>query len=769
MISAYAISVIIPVYNTEKYIKRCLDSVVNQSFKNIEIVIVDDCSPDNSHSIIESYQKNDSRIKYIKHPHNKGLLWARITGIRNATGKYILHLDADDAISLTTCDELFALAEKNEADIVHFPVYHGPSPEKMERYFSTRKSSQLRGKQILTEFLKKKIWWSSGGKFLKRSTVIKGLEFFTLPKNIHINQCEDFILFFSVCCAAKKFISDSKHGRYFYYQNDDSLTHNLFLSTERWEKVCHDFSYVRRLSLSCSRAAGLDSNEIDMLERLYATNFTWYIHQVATLPNHIQPHYAAPLLDIVHEGVAVDTKGQEFFSLLSSAIQLRKKNLPSQIKNIAIFSHSMSSGGAERVACLLANMFISIGYNVIFITKTHHQKQSYDINTNVNVHIVNDDQFRNQKLANTLKEYSIDLCIFNDHWIEQNFYDILTTQLCNIYTVCIEHNMFFYPLYTGQLNLFSLRLAAYKNTQALITLSHCQSLMWRAAGIPQSIYIQNPLTFTCSEHTRGDLPALIFVGRICHTKGIIDALHVLAEVKKSVPSVHLFVLGHFESHEIKHTVEETIHILGLTSSVSVLGRVNNVTDYYKKARILIMPSAYEGAPMVLFEAKAHAVPAVLYSMPYLSCASQADGCFMVGKHDIRGMANIVTELLQNDALWARASENALKSLHDFDNDIVLKKWTRLFHNIESRIPIIDDISSEKTDIENIIMHEFNISMNTYISMNDITNSPKYLRAIKKFVDLTLRPGSRRRYYCKIIFQYLYQIAKKIYHIYKKHN
>ena len=429
----------------------------------------------------------------------------------------------------------------------------------------------------------------------------------------------------------------------------------------------------------------------------------------------------------------------------------------------------MSSGGAERVACLLASMFISIGYNVIFITKTHHQKQSYDINTNVNVHIVNDEQFRNQKLANILKEYSIDLCIFNDHWIEQNFYDILTAQLCNIYTVCIEHNMFFYPLYTGQLNLFSLRLAAYKNAQALITLSHCQSLMWRAAGITQSICIQNPLTFTCSEHTCGDLPALIFVGRICHTKGIIDALHVLAEVKKSVPSVHLFVLGHFESHEIKHTVEETIHILGLTSSVSVLGRVNNVTDYYKKARILIMPSAYEGAPMVLFEAKAHAVPAVLYSMPYLSCASQADGCFMVGKHDIRGMANIVTELLQNDALWARASENALKSLHDFDNDIVLKKWTRLFHNIESRIPIIDDISSEKTDIENIIMHEFNISMNTYISMNDITNSPKYLRAIKKFVDFTLRPGSRRRYYCKIIFQYLYQIAKKIYHIYKKHN
>lgn len=57
MISAYAISVIIPVYNTEKYIKRCLESVVNQSFKNIEIVIVDDCSPDNSHSIIELYQK----------------------------------------------------------------------------------------------------------------------------------------------------------------------------------------------------------------------------------------------------------------------------------------------------------------------------------------------------------------------------------------------------------------------------------------------------------------------------------------------------------------------------------------------------------------------------------------------------------------------------------------------------------------------------------------------------------------------------------------
>ena len=92
------ISVIIPVYNTEKYLERCINSVVSQNFRDIEIIIINDCSEDNSLKIIDKYKNKDKRIKIINKIKNEGLSAARNSGIEIATGEYILHIDSDDWI-----------------------------------------------------------------------------------------------------------------------------------------------------------------------------------------------------------------------------------------------------------------------------------------------------------------------------------------------------------------------------------------------------------------------------------------------------------------------------------------------------------------------------------------------------------------------------------------------------------------------------------------------------------------------------------------------
>lgn len=92
------ISVIIPVYNVEKYIEKCLDSVVNQTYKNIEIIIIDDETPDGSIEICKKYIKSDDRIILIQQK-NKGLSGARNTGLKKATGEYVLFVDSDDYLS----------------------------------------------------------------------------------------------------------------------------------------------------------------------------------------------------------------------------------------------------------------------------------------------------------------------------------------------------------------------------------------------------------------------------------------------------------------------------------------------------------------------------------------------------------------------------------------------------------------------------------------------------------------------------------------------
>lgn len=112
-------SIIIPIYNVEKYLSKCLDSIINQTYDNIEIICINDGSTDNSLQILEKYAINDSRIKIINQE-NSGVSVARNVGIDNATGDYILFVDADDWIDLDTCKDINKELTNQHIDIITF-------------------------------------------------------------------------------------------------------------------------------------------------------------------------------------------------------------------------------------------------------------------------------------------------------------------------------------------------------------------------------------------------------------------------------------------------------------------------------------------------------------------------------------------------------------------------------------------------------------------------------------------------------------------------
>jgi len=138
------ISVIIPVYNTEKYLAECLDSVINQTFGNIEIICVNDGSPDNSQKILEQYAKTDNRIKIISQE-NAGLAAARNAGIHNACADLIYPLDSDDIITPDCLEKLYNTIKTTGCDVVASEVntfvdkgvtefFHQPKFTKYEMY-----------------------------------------------------------------------------------------------------------------------------------------------------------------------------------------------------------------------------------------------------------------------------------------------------------------------------------------------------------------------------------------------------------------------------------------------------------------------------------------------------------------------------------------------------------------------------------------------------------------------------------------------------------
>lgn len=129
-----AISIVVPAYNKEPYIKQCMDSLINQTLKNIEIIVVDDASTDNTLQILRDYEKKDSRVKIIAKALNGGLHMARKTAVKATSGDYVLFVDADDEIELKTCEVLYSYVSSHPADILHFGVSIHPEGKSDEDF-----------------------------------------------------------------------------------------------------------------------------------------------------------------------------------------------------------------------------------------------------------------------------------------------------------------------------------------------------------------------------------------------------------------------------------------------------------------------------------------------------------------------------------------------------------------------------------------------------------------------------------------------------------
>ena len=111
------VSVIVPVFNVEKFLSKCIDSIIHQTYKKLEIILVDDGSKDNSGQICDEYASKDERIKVI-HKDNEGVAQARITGFENCSGSYISFVDGDDYISASYIEKLIGPVCEYKVDFV---------------------------------------------------------------------------------------------------------------------------------------------------------------------------------------------------------------------------------------------------------------------------------------------------------------------------------------------------------------------------------------------------------------------------------------------------------------------------------------------------------------------------------------------------------------------------------------------------------------------------------------------------------------------------
>lgn len=214
------ISIIIPIYNVEKYLPKCLNSVINQTFADIEIICVNDCSPDNSSKILEEYKNADSRIRVITHKKNEGLSAARNTGIRYATGEYIFFLDSDDWIDNDYIEKIVKAIKTSKADIIINRSVITEKDEITSRYIHPHAEVYQNNTFINFKNAIEDLIWNAWTKTLKKSFVDKNnLNF---PKGF-IN--EDLYFHYTSLIYTNKIYLISE-SNYHYTSRDSSISTN---------------------------------------------------------------------------------------------------------------------------------------------------------------------------------------------------------------------------------------------------------------------------------------------------------------------------------------------------------------------------------------------------------------------------------------------------------------------------------------------------------------------------------------------------------------
>lgn len=750
----FDISIVVPVYNAEKYLPRCLDSLLQQDKDAIEVIVVNDNSTGNCDEIVARYSVGRNNIKYIKHDTNRSLFQARISGVRAATGKYVMHVDADDWISKTTCSALFAAAEKYDADIVQYPIHRGVTIETMTPMWCNREELFPRtDKQILNEFLDGSIWWTICGKFFSRKIFVEALKIVGISEDIYINHTEDMALFLLLALKAQKYINWNHQAKYFYYDNPESLTKSVCDNDKSWHKFCQDISQVYKLTHRVMHKIEASPYEINALEKCMNKTLNWAIEQVQLADSSRQPRLILTLLQS-YEQIPVVSALENVFPLLCSAVA-GASVIKKSVKHIGIFSSMLRFGGAERVACHLATLFYAANYNITFFTTEPEQLEDYPYDRNAIHRVCLSDKKdeRWKQIQNLTKEYNIDLVIFNDHMQEQMFYDILSVRLAGVKSLVIEHNTFFYPLYQKQFYLFTSRQAAYQAIDALVCLSPTDKQWWNSAGIANAIYIPNPTLTQSNEklHHNEISKNILFIGRLCHHKGADKALFVLQQVLKVIPDAHLILCGRFESKEFEYYFTKLCQHLNLEKFVTITGHVTNPSDYFAQAAVHILPSLAEGFPMVLMEAKANKIPSVLFSMPYLAAATEDQGCIMVGKDDISGMACALIKILQDPSYHHCLAQASYNSLERYTQESIVERWQSLFNQIMHHTTCETTTLTERdaSKLLSIAMTELKCALETCVvnkngQQDDFVQLPSYLFTAHTFLQRIFPKMSIRR-------------------------
>lgn len=286
------VSVVVPVYNVEKFLYRCVSSLLNQTYKNIEILLIDDGSKDSSGALCDEWATKDTRIKVV-HKENQGLGMARNTGIEHASGDYICFCDSDDDIDPKTIQTCMAEMQKHDADVVNFGFNYINTENKITKIRKPYQYNVYEGSDIENIFLPLLMGAKVNGKIesgfcmsscasLYRLSLIKENNWRFVSEREIIS--EDFYSLLYLYKHVKKVVT-IPYAFYNYYYNENSLTHTF--REDRLDKNAYFYKCTQEAIMKLNYNKQISES----FNHTYLGNCIAAMKQIVAAPNSFMRKY----------------------------------------------------------------------------------------------------------------------------------------------------------------------------------------------------------------------------------------------------------------------------------------------------------------------------------------------------------------------------------------------------------------------------------------------------------------------------------------------
>ncbi len=692
-------SVLMINFNGQDTIERAVDSALGQTYEDIEVICVDDCSTDNSIEILKKYE-NEPRFRLVRHEKNSGMTCGRVSGIEAATGDRCVFLDGDDELVPDCCKILAETAQKHDCDIIgygadiKFTVNVSNDTMSGMRNSFAQLEGLLEGDEILEAiYVKKTIKETLWSKCYKTSFLKNALKYI---KKDYINLCEDYYFTFVTSRLAETYYGIEDRLLYYYVGSGVSTTVQAVApaSIERnINSVVNSFTNCKKF---IEEFGATDKYRTHVFKHERELIFV-FLNKIKFLASEEDKERITKII-IEKFGIKqlVCSMAENYWDNINGIMRTMdmKRWFPETkkpIKTVALYHLKLDGGETETVVSRMSYLLAEQGYNVVVITDREKDANDLDIaESAVRVSLgeeypVEDGETyvdRYDKLAECIEKYSIDAFIdCFDHSVF-GAWDMLAVKSLGVSFIVYVQNTFVTDLFEGFAELLE-KQEAYAFADGIVTMTEADRIFWLRSNKNTFLLDRPRSKIENVSVEKKNSKRILWVGDVdSFDNNPMDPIYILYRIVQSIPEAEVTICGEV-SEPVKNLLLDIALNLNVTEKITFTGKVADAGPYYRDASVVLITYNSIGSSSVIYDSLSYGVPVVAYEVPGSTYAKQSKAVVSIPYRSYDDATKHINNILGNDELREELSGEALKASADWDEKELGAAWKNVISFIES--------------------------------------------------------------------------------------